>query len=169
VWPAAGSNRAFDATANSSGAGYTGTNRFVAPGALLATPAAAAAAVATTTPISAKIKRALTDYGGYIVDGTGRGSAAHPHHNLAAICMDAAVNAEVREAFNVSVPYPHGVTNPDLAPSSNPQDHALYQALLRVFQALHVVANNAVESVGGGGTPRVPRKPPICGAEHDSV
>ena len=46
-----------------------GENRFVAPGALLAIPAASAAAVKTTTTVGTKIKQALTDYGGYIVDG----------------------------------------------------------------------------------------------------
>ena len=166
VWPAIGSNGAFNATANRSNAGYTGTNPFLAPGALLAIPASLAAAVETTTPVGAKIKIAMTDYGGYIVDGSGSGIAPHPHHNLAAICMDAAVNRELRVAYNVSIAYPHGVANPRLAPTGPVQDHALYEDLLRVFQALQVVTNNAAESVGGGGTPRVPRKPPICGEEH---
>ena len=41
---------------------------------------------------------------------------------------------------------------------------ALYFDLLAIFRALHAVTNNAPESIGGGGTPRVPKKPPICGA-----
>jgi hypothetical protein len=38
----------------------------------------------------------------------------------------------------------------------------LYDDLLRVFQALHIVTNNGPESVGGGGTPRKPPAPPLC-------
>ena len=88
MWPAAvGSNGAFNATAQASNAGYTGTNRYVAPGALLAIPASSAAACKTTTVIGAKLKQALVDYGGYIVDGSGRGNAPHPHHNLAVVYL----------------------------------------------------------------------------------
>ena len=165
LWPAIGSNGAYDASTQNSTAGYTGTNRFVAPGALLAIPASSASSVHTTTQIGAKIKQALVDYGGYIVDGSGRGTGKHPHHNLAAICMDAEVNAEMRKAYNVDMAYPHGVSNPELAgPGAGPAAAALYGDLLRIFQALHAVANNAPASIGGGGTPRRPRKPPICGA-----
>lgn len=165
VWPAIGSNAAYNSSAKASNAGYTGTNRFVAPGALLAIPSTGAAAVPTTTPIGEKIKRAMVDYGGYIVDGSGKGTGKHPHHNLAAICMDAEVNAEVREHYNLSMAYPHGVANPKLEGSDQGESAAeLYNDLLHIFQALHVVTNNAPESIGGGGQPRVPRKPPICGA-----
>eukprot|EP01047_Picozoa_sp_COSAG01_P002612 COSAG01_NODE_70_length_28755_cov_34.709067_11_plen_440_part_00 len=163
VWPAIGSNGAFNATAKASSAGYTGTNRFVAPGALLAIPASAAAAVQTTTQVGGRIKQAMVDYGGYIVDGSGRGTGGHPHHNLAAICMDAEVNAELRRRYGISIAYPRGVGNPALDPNRTAVEHALYEDLLHVFQALHVVTNNGPNSVGGGGTPRVPRKPPICG------
>jgi hypothetical protein len=165
VWPAIGSNGAFNATSGTSNAGYTGTNRFVAPGALLAIPAAQAADVKTVTPIGAKIKRAMVDYGGYIVDGSGKGNGRHPHHNLAAICMDAEVNAEVRHQYGVSLAYPHGVANPQLGLNGTKQDKQVYEDLLRIFQALHAVTNNAAGSIGGGGTPRVPRKAGICEAE----
>ena len=60
---------------------YTGTDPHVAPGALLAIPASAASGVKTTTVAGGKIKRALVEYGGYIVDDTGGG-------NSAAICME---------------------------------------------------------------------------------
>lgn len=106
----------------------------------------------------------MVDYGGYIVDGSGKGDARPPHHNLAAICMDAEVNAELRHHYGVSVAYPRGVGNPALGPNRTVVEHALYTDLLRVFQALHAVTNNRPGSVGGGGIPRVPRKPPICGA-----
>ena len=82
---------------------YTGTDPHVAPGALLAIPASAASGVKTTTVAGGKIKRALVEYGGYIVDDTGGG-------NSAAICMEADVNAEMRSAFGYAMTYPHGVS-----------------------------------------------------------
>ena len=78
VWPAVGS----DGGSNKAPGGlYTGTDPHVAPGALLAIPASAASGVKTTTVAGGKIKRALVEYGGYIVDDTGGG-------NSAAICME---------------------------------------------------------------------------------
>ena len=38
----------------------------------------------------------------------------------------------------------------------------LYADLLAIFQALAAVTNNGPDSVGGGGVPAVPQKPPIC-------
>ena len=40
----------------------------------------------------------------------------------------------------------------------------LYADLTALLQSLHAVTNNAPASIGGGGTPRGPTKPPICGA-----
>jgi hypothetical protein len=53
--------------------------------------------------------------------------------------------------------YPHGVSA-----AVTDKGHALYADLLAIFQALHAVTNNGATSVGGGGTPIVPKKPPIC-------
>ena len=131
-----------------------GTNRFVAPRALLAIPAAVADTVTTTTPPGEKIKRAMVDYGAYIVDGTGPANRAV---QTAALCLDADVNAEMRHAFGFAMTAPAGVRATDTDGGAS-----LYKDLLHIFQALHVVANNGPRSVGGGGTPRVPRKPPIC-------
>ena len=175
VWPAVGS----DGGSNKAPGGlYTGTDPHVAPGALLAIPASAASGVKTTTVAGGKIKRALVEYGGYIVDDTGGG-------NSAAICMEADVNAEMRSAFGYAMTYPHGVSAAASDPVRRPpcmplssmllrvaagshprgaQGHALYADLLAIFQALHAVTNNGPGSVGGGGTPAVPTKPPICGA-----
>jgi|EP01049_Picozoa_sp_SAG25_P000640 hypothetical protein len=55
--------------------------------------------------------------------------------------------------------YPHGVSNALLDPG-----RALYKDLLLLFQSLHAVTNNGPNSIGGGGVPAVPTKPPICGA-----
>ena len=147
VWPATGS----DSCSHDPPRGcYGGTMPSLAPGALLALPSANASALRMRTPVGAKIKQALTDYGGYLVDDTG-GS------NSAAICMEAAVNLELRQAYGYTMTYPHGVD----ANVSSP-GHALYADLLAIFQSLHVVVNNGPSTVGGGGTPRRPRKPPIC-------
>ena len=123
----------------------------LAPGALLAIPSANASAVRTTTTPGGKIKQALVDFGGYLVDDTGAG-------NSAAICMEADVNLEMRNAFGYAMTYPHGVR----AAADDP-GKALYDDLLNIFRALHVVTNNFPSSVGGGGQPRRPPKPPICG------
>ena len=139
---------------------YTGRNPAVAEGSLLAIPAAMAAHVNVTTVPGAKIKQALVDYGGYLVDGTGDNSTASPGHPAgameAAICMDAVVNSELRGLLGY-------------APTYNSQEVSwhgpgkqLYDDLTAIFQALHAVVNNGPSSIGGGGIPRVPLKPPLC-------
>ena len=153
VWPATGSNEGFHPASGKSGT-YRGTLPYVAPGALLAIPSFVEAKVHVQTAIGKRIKDAMTNYGGYIVDGTGPGI---PGHNTVALCMDALVNAEMREHFGFNMAYPHGIVN-----NSNSSAKLLYEDLLRIFQNLYAVSNNAPNAVGGGGTPRKPRKPPIC-------
>lgn len=149
MWPATGS----DGGSNKAPGGlYTGTDPNVAPGALLAIPAAVSAMLTMTTVAGAKIKQALTDYGGYIVDDTGAG-------NSVAFCMESDVNAELRKAYGYTMTYPHGVSGNAADPGNG-----LYADLTALLQSLHAVTNNAPASIGGGGTPRVPTKPPICGA-----
>lgn len=162
VWPATGSNEGFH---NGSSGSYTGTNPFVVPGALLAIPAARASTVTTTTVVGRQIKDAMVNYGAYIVDGSGRGPSKNvAHRNLAAICMDSKVNAEMRAQYGFNMAYPHGVASAAADPARTLAEHALYADLLRIFQALHSVSNNQPSSIGGGGVPRVPTKAPICGA-----
>ena len=151
LWPATGS----DSGSNKAPGGlYGGTDPNVAPGTLLAIPAGALAdallARMQTVP-GRKIAHALIDYGAYIVDDTGGG-------NSAALCMEADVNAEMRKAYGYAMTYPAGVS----PKSQDSGSRALYSDLLAAFQALHAVTNNGPASVGGGGTPRVPTKPPIC-------
>jgi len=154
VWPATGS----DSGSNRAPGGlYQGRNPHVVPGALLAIPSAQADSVTTTTVIGAKIKQAMVDYGAYIVDDTGGG-------NSVAICMQSEVNAEMREQYGFAMTYPHGVT-----PSTLDAGSGVYEDLLRVFQALQAVTNNGPTSVGGGGTPRQPRKGPLCGQQQAVV
>jgi len=152
VWPATGS----DGGSNKAPGGlYTGTDPNVAPGTLLAIPGPVAAGLHMTTVVGSKIMAALVDYGAYIVDDTGAG-------NSAAICMEADVNAEMRNAYGYTMTYPHGVSG-----ASSDPGKALYEDLLQLFQSLHAVTNNGPEAIGGGGTPRRPAKPPICGSPEE--
>lgn len=94
VWPATGSD-----SCSLSGC-YTGTNPHVAPGALLAVPQQLGgklrASGKVTSTIGKQILAALETYGGYIVDDTGGGDSV-------AICMDAQVNAEMRQGWCASL------------------------------------------------------------------
>jgi hypothetical protein len=150
IWPAVGAD---SGTNKAPGGLYQGHSPHLAPGALLAIPADIAGSVETKTVVGAKIKQALIDYGAYIVDDTGGG-------NSGAICMQAEVNAEMRADFGYAMTYPHGVSG-----QSSDAGHELYGDLLRSFQALHAVFNNGPNSIGGGGSPRRPRKVPICDSE----
>lgn len=105
-----------------------------------------------TTAVGKKIKQAMVEYGAYIVDDTGGG-------NSVAICMEAQVNDEMRKHYGYAMTYPHGVSH-----AFSDKGRALYSDLLLIFQSLHSVTNNGPRSIGGGGTPRVATKQPICGA-----
>ena len=155
VWPATGSNAGFDHSTGTSGT-YIGTNPYVAPGALLAIPSSMEKNVDVKTIIGKKIKDAMVNYGGYIVDGTGHGSKTR---NTVALCMDALVNSEMRKHYKFNMAYPAGISN---ATTEINEARLLYVDLLTIFQNLHVVANNGPHSIGGGGTPLKPNKPPIC-------
>lgn len=73
VWPATGSN------SGCCNGRYNGSLPHVAPGALLALTAADAERVNTSTAVGAKIKRAMRDYGAYLVDGAGPVAHGPPH------------------------------------------------------------------------------------------
>jgi hypothetical protein len=64
---------------------------------------------------------------------------------------------ELLEAYGISA----SISDP-LTPSA-----LFFQDLTRIFQALHAVTNNAVDSVGGGGLPIAALAPPICDAADD--
>ena len=160
-WPATGSDGGTGNCLNGkqdAGHGpnctYSGLLPGLSEGSLLAIPSAVAASVAVNTTVGAKIKAVLTDYGGYISDGTGDGNGRRDPS--AAICMDAAVNDEMRRAYGYAMTYPTGVTD-------DPKfGRELYWDLVAIFRALHVVVNNRPDSIGGGGTLRVPPRPPLC-------
>eukprot|EP00656_Telonema_subtile_P020762 TRINITY_DN21836_c0_g1_i1.p1 TRINITY_DN21836_c0_g1~~TRINITY_DN21836_c0_g1_i1.p1 ORF type:complete len:382 (+),score=79.09 TRINITY_DN21836_c0_g1_i1:242-1387(+) len=144
VWPATGSDSGSNVPGAAGGL-YRGLDPVLAPGALLALPLTAA--VHTSTAVGGKIKQALTEYGGYLVDDTGskRGGGA--------LCLEAGVAAEVKRQYGPEY---------DFDISSSMQHGPLYDDLLAVFQGLAVVTNNAPHSIGGGGSTSVAAPPPIC-------
>ena len=144
-WPAVGCD---SYCCGSPANGYNGTLPALVPGALLAVPPARAAALAPATVPGAKILRALTDFGGYLVDDTGSRAGG------GAFCAEHGVNEEVEELFGYSI----RIEKP-LTPA---QGGALFADLVAIFQALAVVVNNAPGSVGGGGSGRQPPPPPFC-------
>jgi hypothetical protein len=133
---------------NPDNGSYNGSIPALVPGALLAVPPTLAATLSPATVPGAKILRALTDYGGYLVDDTGSKMGG------GAFCAEHGVNAEVEELYGYSI----RIEKP-LTPT---QGGELFNDLVAIFQALAVVDNNGPGSVGGGGTPRAPPPPPIC-------
>ena len=168
TWPAVGC----DSYYNSSVYGYNGTNPFLRPGALLASPPSDAALVALSlsTSIGHKLLAALTDYGAYLVDDTGSQQGG------GAFCAEPEVSDEVQREFGYSL----RIENP-LSPMQGAPLYDDFVAVststrvmrccrfcrahvsdLQLFRALHVVVNNSPGNVGGGGIPRQPPPPPIC-------
>ena len=128
---------------------YNGSVPGLQPGALLALPPGAAGLPVATAP-GRLIRDALAAFGGYVVDDTATDDAA--------LCMEAGVEAELLRDYNITVqPNAH-------AAGGSAATAAFYADLLHIFQALHIVANNAEGRVGGGGSPLAPLAPPICGA-----
>ena len=143
VWPATGSDGYTweDCKPGDRCLAYKGTNRHLAPGALLALPADTAAALRNhlKTEPARRIADAFRDYGGYIVDDTASDSAS--------ISWESGANEVFQTAYNLTLDTAGGPWYDDLA---------------AIFQALHIVINNGPESVGGGGTRRVGPLPPLC-------
>eukprot|EP00054_Salpingoeca_dolichothecata_P019611 m.122193 g.122193 ORF g.122193 m.122193 type:complete len:354 (-) comp23316_c0_seq1:70-1131(-) len=116
---------------------YNGTNPLLSPGSLLAIPPSLAASVNISTTPGQKILRALTDYGGYLVDDTA--------WDAGAVCTEHGVTDELQHAYNLTF-------------NSDP----LRADLVSIFRALSIVTNNSPTTIGGGGTPRAPFAPPFC-------
>lgn len=117
---------------------YAGGNCELRMGSLLAIPPSANCQTLVTSELARRICRALQDYGAYVVD-------VHPSWNTTCQCprtdwQPMTINGETGTAGAVS---------------------AVGSQVLTLFQNLHVVANNAASTVGGGGAPRVPLSPPI--------
>jgi hypothetical protein len=111
-------------------------------------------AVTTTTVVGLRIKQALTQFGGYLVDDTGSKSGG------AAICMEPGVELEVARAFP-GVTF--NISNPISPSSKSVANREVYADLLAIFRALQAVTNNGPASVGGGGKVMPSdQPPPIC-------
>ena len=75
------------------------------------------------------------------------------------------MNDEMLATYGYAMTYTWGVS-PD---AEEPGARALFADLRAILRALSVVVNNGPDSVGGGGEPRVPAKPPICGAPDENL
>lgn len=124
---------------------YNGTDPKLKPGALLAVPPATAKKIlpSLSTPVGRRVLAALTDYGGYLDDNTADSAGAFN--------VEDGVEDEVAVAYGGQSLRPRDASDP------------LFTDLLAVYRTLHVVDNNGPETVGGGGQPRQPLAPPICG------
>ncbi|NES22060.1 MAG: hypothetical protein F6K41_24835 [Symploca sp. SIO3E6] len=124
---------------------YQGEDPQLVMGSLLAIPPEVTeSSLELTTPAGKKLFYALQDYGAYQVDTTGRDAYA------------LAAEQGVEEEFEAA--YGYGLTA--RAPTNNP----FYQDFMKLFQALHIVTNNAPDSVGGGGQLRAPLAPSLTEA-----
>jgi hypothetical protein len=125
-----------------------GTNPYISWGSLLAIPKSRFNAVynnMSTIP-GKKILKALTDYGGYLVDDT--------HWNAGAVVMDISVHVELQQAYNITA---HSWSS-----KSTGNSLLFYRDLLAIFKNLHVVTNNGPSSIGGGGNVTVSGPDELC-------
>ncbi|BDM79444.1 calcium-binding protein [Acaryochloris marina] len=88
------------------------------------------------TEVGKKLFYAFQDYGAYLADDTGWD--AH------AIAVEKGVTKEFSDHYGFS-----------FTDNSGP----FYEDYMQLFSALHVVDNNALDNIGGGGTPRAPLAP----------
>jgi hypothetical protein len=135
-WPAT----TVDGYASSS---YGGTNPNLGPGALLALPPSFNINSLSTVP-GKIIAQAFIDYGAYLVDDVGA--------NGWAFDTETGPNGHVQDEFQTL--YGYSLDHPT-GPFMND--------MIAIYQALNIVTNNSANSVGGGGTPRVPLAPSNIG------
>lgn len=146
-WPANTCDGYMDDCSSQPTECYGGTDPLLTPGALLAVPAAAAAALnaSLSTVPARRLLHALANYGGYVVDDTAWNSTS--------------INTEhgVTDEFAAAYGYSFRVTSAAVGPAA-----AWYSDQLALFRALHVVTSNGPASPGGGGAPLQPPPPPFC-------
>ena len=161
---------------------YGGTNEEIQPGSLLAVlPALSATLEAQLSSVPAlKLLRALTDYGGYLVDDSSA--------NRGTFVAEPAVVDEVNELYGFPLYYvwpPSNKTKTHCNVSKTPcrrdccaappcgcnrtAHDEFFTDMLAVFQALHVVTNSGPEAIGGGGKRRRPPAAPLCPLKTDDV
>jgi len=146
-WPAFNA----DSYAGSGDIRYAGTNPELQMGSLLALPPdidltdLANNDLGLETEPGLILARAFQNYGGYIVDDTA--------WSVYAIATEWGPDDRTDLEFERVWGYP--MVTPDITSSPWARD------VHRIFSNLHVVVNNGPDSVGGGGTPRVPLAPPL--------
>ena len=119
--------------------GYRGTNPSLVQGSLLAIPPnVTQASLSLQTPAAKKLFVALKNYGAYVSD-----DAAWDAHYFG-------VEKGALEEFKNTYGY-------DFEGSGG----QFQEEVMKLFQALKIVDNNAPDNIGGGGTPRAALAPPI--------
>ena len=118
---------------------YGGSDRALVQGSLLAIPPETSKkSLNLQTPAGEKLFDALQNYGAYVVDD----SYGDAHYF--------AVEKGVLEEFRNKYGY-------DFETRSG----KFFDDFMKLFTALYIVDNNGPNSIGGGGTPRIPLAPPI--------
>ena len=132
-WPAVKADSYANATT------YGGTVPELVMGSLLAIPPSlTAASLGLNTEPGRKLFNALQDYGAYVADDT-----AFDTH---AFTLENGVLQEFEHRYGYSF---------------EDNDGPFFDDVMALFSALHVVDNNAANTIGGGGTLRQPRAPEI--------
>ncbi|WP_299413446.1 calcium-binding protein [Acaryochloris sp. IP29b_bin.148] len=130
-WPAV------KADTHASPGTYAGTTPELLNGSLLAIPPdMTPEQLGIQTEAGRKLFYAFQDYGAYLADDTGWD--AH------AIAVEKGVTQEFSNHYGFS-----------FTDNSGP----FYTDYMQLFSALHVIDNNALDNIGGGGTPRAPLAP----------
>ncbi|NOK59348.1 MAG: hypothetical protein GFH27_549283n192 [Chloroflexi bacterium AL-W] len=136
-WPATGADNYAGDPNNPSR--YQGSNPDIEMGTLLAIPPdVSAESLGLQTDSAKKLFAAMQDYGVYIVEDSAWDNAL--------LVWEKGVEAELN-AIGIN-------------PSS--KDDSFFQDVNTLFQSLHAVTNNGPDTIGGGGTPRVPLAPPFA-------
>jgi Ca2+-binding RTX toxin-like protein len=133
-WPAVNADSYATATT------YAGKTPGLMLGTLLAIPPSVTArSLGLETPAGAKLFAAFQNYGAYVADDT-----AWDAH---AIAVENGVLEEFRQAYGYAFEGHEG---------------AFHRDYMKLFSALQIVDNNSPQTIGGGGSPRVPLAPPFA-------
>lgn len=139
-WPA------IKADTHASPETYTGPTPELLNGSLLAIPTnMTPESLGIQTETGRKLFDAFQDYGAYVADDTGWD--AH------AIAVEKGVTKEFKNQYGFSFTSNSG---------------AFYEDYMQLFSALHVVDNNGLDNIGGGGTPRAPLAPELSAGDNDA-
>ena len=144
VWPATKADSGAETVGGFNNYGGDNVNKFsyTEMGALTAIkPNITIDSLGIADPIAKKMFQAFQDYGGYIVDNTGWN-----HYDIP---LELGVKNEVSK-IGLSV----GTTN---------ENTPYFKDMMKIITNLSIVTNNTPNSIGGGGTPRMPLAPCMVG------